>query len=261
MNADGEVNNPTNPKLFAKLARVMAGIERIPKSGRNEHFSYDFATDSDVSDVIRTRLAQEGVCFLVSQVGEPKRSAKSVEVNFAFTFACGETGATWTSYWTGEAQDGQDKGISKAATSALKYFLMKTFMISTGDPTDDPDGDKDATKKAPEKTRKSDDGAKARQQQPTPDTDWAQDDARWNALVKRAMTDLWPGVTLPHARNRVMAALRLAGGWDARHTFTGTPREAWALVAAYVPAGEDAAPPATSQDPLFDAADYRSESD
>ena len=41
--------------------------------------------------------------------------------------------------WTGESLDTQDKGITKAATSAEKYFLMKTFVISTGDAKDDPD--------------------------------------------------------------------------------------------------------------------------
>jgi|GEM_PF-4547377 len=54
-----------------------------------------------------------------------------------YTLACGDTGATITTRWTGEAADSQDKGINKAATAALKYWLLKTFLISTGD--EDPD--------------------------------------------------------------------------------------------------------------------------
>jgi hypothetical protein len=129
---------PGKATLYAKLARVMGKINRIAKSGYNEHFKYPFATDADIADAVRGALAEEKVAFLVNML-EPKREGNKVTVPFEFTFACGDTGATITKTWEGEAIDGQDKGISKAATSAEKYFLMKTFLISSGKPEDDAD--------------------------------------------------------------------------------------------------------------------------
>jgi hypothetical protein len=32
--------------------------------------------------------------------------------------------------WDGEAQDGQDKGLYKAYTSGIKYWALKTFLLS-----------------------------------------------------------------------------------------------------------------------------------
>ena len=142
----------TDPKaqasLFAKLARVMGKLKKLPKTGYNSHFKYKFVTDGDVSDAVRAALASEGVAFFASlQLLE--QEAKKTRAQFIFTFADGETGATWSCNWTGEAIDTQDKGIAKAATSALKYFLLKTFVLSAGDPEDDSDNGKPEPKPKP----------------------------------------------------------------------------------------------------------------
>lgn len=80
---------------------------------------------------------------------------------------------------------------------------------------------------------------------------WVEHDDRWNALVKKAMTDLWPGLTLPHARNRVAKALLLPG-WDARHAYRGDEKTAWALVSAYR-SGDDVQPGAEPESPAQSA--------
>jgi len=121
--------------LFAKLARVMGKLERLPKRGHNDHFGYDFVTIADVADAVRKALAEEGVAFFASMDGLAQENHKTV-ADFTFTFADGQTGATWTCPWKGEAMDTQDKGIAKAATSAEKYFLLKTLILSTGDEED-----------------------------------------------------------------------------------------------------------------------------
>lgn len=135
--------------LPGKIAKIMGEMQRIPKSGHNSVFNYDFPTEGDVSDVVRTALAKYNIAFfasLTSWTKEPTgattksgRLIVSTVCNFEFTFIDGDSGETKTCLWSGEAQDDQDKGISKAATAAEKYFLLKTFMISTGDPKDDSD--------------------------------------------------------------------------------------------------------------------------
>lgn len=147
--------------LYKKLARVMGQLDRLPKTGHNKHFDYKFATDADVSDAIRGKLAEEGIAFYAEMVTsnqepvtrETKYGVKTTIhtiAHFAFTFADADTGATVTTTWSGESMDEQDKGLNKAATAALKYFLLKTFMLSTGDPKDDPDTDADLGEVVPQ---------------------------------------------------------------------------------------------------------------
>ena len=126
--------------LFAKMVKVMARMERIPKRGRNTHFNYDFVTDADVLDEVRKALVEEGVALFVSFDEAIRRDEGGVTVGkFTLTFADVDSGQTHSVNWVGEGQDKQDKGAAKAATSAVKYALLKTFLISTGDEADDPD--------------------------------------------------------------------------------------------------------------------------
>jgi len=125
--------------LYAKMAAVMGRLERIPKRGLNKHFGYAFVTDSDVLDAVRVAMAAEGVCLFMSMTGIQQQDKRTI-VNFQVTFADSGSGEREDVAWVGEAMDTQDKGIAKAATSALKYCLLKTFLISTGD---EPDADSD----------------------------------------------------------------------------------------------------------------------
>ena len=124
--------------LYPKIARIMGRLNRLPKTGRNAHFKYDFVTDADVADAVRKELATENVAFFASMISATQEGKHTV-ATFEFIFACGDTGETQTCMWVGEANDSQDKGLTKAATSAEKYFLLKTFMLSAGDGADDPD--------------------------------------------------------------------------------------------------------------------------
>lgn len=70
---------------------------------------------------------------------------------------------------------------------------------------------------------------------------WPNDDARWIKLVETARTQLWNNLVIKHAQNRVAKALGLPS-WDARHTYTGSDKDAWNACKAYVPS--DQQPPA-----------------
>ena len=130
-------NTEGNTNLYTKMARVMSRLERLPKRGFNPHFKYQFVTEGDVLDAVRDAMSAEGMCLFVSMEGVQQEDKRTV-VNFRFTFADGESGEAQSVLWAGEAIDSQDKGLAKAATSALKYCLLKTFLISTGD---EPDAD------------------------------------------------------------------------------------------------------------------------
>jgi hypothetical protein len=141
---------PVKPSLVRKLAEIMALVHRIPKRGRNDFHGYDYATEADIVEAVRGELAKRNLMILprvtrreaVNIVRTTNKGDKSVMLTFAdMTFAVedGDSGEVREFPWTGCGEDGGDKGIYKAMTGAEKYFLMKLFLIPTGD---DPETDK-----------------------------------------------------------------------------------------------------------------------
>jgi hypothetical protein len=62
-----------------------------------------------------------------------------------FSLIDAESGERHDVAWAGTGDDKSDKGIYKGYTGSLKYFLMKTFLVSQGD---DPEGDESTDRRA-----------------------------------------------------------------------------------------------------------------
>jgi len=132
--------------LYKKLAEVMGEVGRVAKNGKNTFHKYDYVTEADLVDAVRSKLADRNVILIPSVEGVEERTITTdrgkastvTTVRVAFTFCDGDTGATHRAEWAGAGDDSADKGIYKAYTGALKYFLMKSFLIATGD---DPEND------------------------------------------------------------------------------------------------------------------------
>lgn len=143
MNAD--TMTYTRP-LAARMAAVMLAVQRLPKSGSNTQQGYRYVQDEDVLDTLRPLIAAEGLCILpaMERIEQIERSTKSggtqtrTIAHFTFTILTDE-GESRDFNWIAEADDSGDKGTGKAATYALKYWLLKTFLLSTGNLADDPD--------------------------------------------------------------------------------------------------------------------------
>jgi len=116
----------------------MRDVTYLKKTGFNAHFKYYFASDEDVLAAIHAAFVEHGLTFSPAIVDVVQTGDKTL-ARFEMTIADAETGEEVTRPWYGEAQDKQDKGVSKAATSGTKYFLLKTFLIATGDKEEDPD--------------------------------------------------------------------------------------------------------------------------
>ena len=124
--------------ILTKLARVLGEVQRVPKNGRNAFHKYDYTTESDLVDFIRPLLAAEKL-FIVPSIEELIRENGKTIIRMSFTLADGDSGETLgPQSWYGEADDKGDKGLYKAITGGVKYFLFKTFLVSTGD---DPEND------------------------------------------------------------------------------------------------------------------------
>lgn len=129
-------------RLYRKIASVMGTISAIPKSeyrtvtvetSGGGSYSYDFIPEGVLMERIRPALAERGVAVLYSDKIVPnvhEGDDQTVTVEIAVTFADGETGARWTCRATAEGTDKGDKAASKAKTTATRYLLWKTFLVS-----------------------------------------------------------------------------------------------------------------------------------
>jgi hypothetical protein len=128
-------------KLAAKLAEVMAAVDRVPKNGHNTHFNYDYATEADIAAAVRQELAKRHIMILPSVVSHD-RQGDLTTLGMEFLIVDGESGESFSRPWLGSGSDKQDKGAYKAMTGGEKTFLLKMFLIPTGD---DPENESDGT--------------------------------------------------------------------------------------------------------------------
>lgn len=138
--------------LYRKIAAVAAAVSRIPKNGENTFHRYKYATESDITDGLRDLLNTNGLAFLPpsviswerDEIADNPKIGPRTRVQVQFALGCADTGETYTTVLWGEANDNADKGFYKAYTGAVKYYLMKTFLIATGDdPEQDPPSQRD----------------------------------------------------------------------------------------------------------------------
>lgn len=139
--------------IYGKLAQLMGLIPMVQKKGRNDFHGYNFAKESDLVEVVRPLLSVYGIFFhwtIIERrqggviLREGARESRT-EILIRFKFIDGVSGvATEPQELWADGDDPIDKGIYKAMTGAVKYALMKTFLIATGD---DPEADKAADRR------------------------------------------------------------------------------------------------------------------
>ena len=151
-----ETTEPKPKSLAWKLAEVAGEVVKIAKAGFNANQKYAFVKESDVSDAVRPLLAERHIFLWSDEVERTMRplfttqnnaTMWEVTVNVAYQFIDGETGEiTPIQHRYGDGADTGDKALPKAQSMSLKYFLLKTFLLSTG--TDDAEADEKVDKAA-----------------------------------------------------------------------------------------------------------------
>lgn len=123
-----------------RLTEVLSGlyneIESVPKSGYNDFNNYSYVTEPDLVNLIRPKLAEQGIFIypsVVSQEVMPVNDKLLTLVDMEFTISDSETGESFVCHAQGQGYDNMDKGVYKAITGATKYFLYKLFLIAAGD--------------------------------------------------------------------------------------------------------------------------------
>lgn len=129
----------TTPTLRQKLMAVMAGVDRLTKTGYNEAQRYKYLEASAVFEAVRSELVKAGVLTLVDVDSEETIQYTTTKgaVGF-FTHIAGrltfmDDSASLVVGWRGAGSDSGDKGLYKAITSGLKYALYGSFLIPTGE--------------------------------------------------------------------------------------------------------------------------------
>ena len=142
-----------NAKLQQKKAKIREKIRDagvLEKKGTNDFDHYKYFTEAQYKELFTALLTGERLELQVSEkdVAPFEGSAKQPfgwRVTLDFILHDIDTGFSEVSQMSGIGMDKGDKGIYKAYTGALKYYLANTFMVATGD---DPEkADKGADKK------------------------------------------------------------------------------------------------------------------
>ena len=130
--------------LRQKLAEVRRRIGYVQKRGHNERFNYSYVTAADIAGSVGDILAELGVIVIprledisyesAASRGEATRMARVV---MAYTFADVDSGEEVIAKVAGQGLDPGDKAPYKAMTGALKYALLQSFLLATGDDPED----------------------------------------------------------------------------------------------------------------------------
>jgi ERF superfamily protein len=137
---DHEFRPTDQMTLRQKLREVRRHISYIQKRGYNERHDYSYATAADIAGTVGNILAELGVVVIPRlesisyEPNTPGHTAPNVaRVIMAYTFADVNSDDEVTVKVAGEGLDLGDKASYKAMTGALKYALLQSFLIATGD--------------------------------------------------------------------------------------------------------------------------------
>lgn len=138
---------PSELNLYQKLAKITGEIGVVAKDGNNTEQNFKFIEYAAVAGKLRDLFAKYGVVVVPRMPKKQERKVITSKygkegvwtlVPMVFTVVNADKPEDrFTVQWEGEAMDYGDKATNKAATSALKYYLMRQFNIS--EKGEDPD--------------------------------------------------------------------------------------------------------------------------
>ena len=134
--------------LRQKLAEVRRRIGYVQKRGHNERYNYNYVTAADIAGAVGDILAELGVVVIPSLESSRTnrahragpRATRIARVVMAYSFVDVDSGEEITVKVAGEGLDPGDKAPYKAMTGALKYALLQSFLLATGDDPEDERG-------------------------------------------------------------------------------------------------------------------------
>lgn len=139
-------------QLALRLLHIMAAIDAVAKSKRNEAQGYNYVPAAAVAHAVREECVKQGVLLIpsVRRTGRWEFQGRNgvigvATVDMTITAFDVATGATISWDTLGDGMDTGDKGIYKAMTGALKYGLRNAFLIPDEDDPENPKGEPDGS--------------------------------------------------------------------------------------------------------------------
>jgi hypothetical protein len=134
-------------KAVIAVMNEVKGIEKSMTVGNGQN-SYKGVPDKEVKKIIGSAMAKNGLCILpiaikptikIERWEEPGYNKEIKQKQSVFTEVVStyllmhESGESQEICGYGHGVDSQDKGAGKATTYALKYALLYSFLVPTGD--------------------------------------------------------------------------------------------------------------------------------
>ena len=128
--------------LREKFAEVRRRLGYVQKRGHNERHNYSYVTAADLAGSVGDILAELGVVVIpqlqsISTETPRSSSDRIARVVMNYRFVDARSGEELSVRVAGEGADAGDKAPYKAMTGALKYALLQSFLLSTGDDPED----------------------------------------------------------------------------------------------------------------------------
>jgi len=139
--------------LVKKLVEIRSELGPVQKTKRNPHFNYNYVGEAQITAIIGPRFDEHGILFTTSvksmdvHHGQAKEGI-TVAVTTEHKIIDTDSKEEMIIYGAGVGWDSGDKGVYKAITGAVKYALMKMFLV-----TDEQDPEAGEQRAAPEPGR------------------------------------------------------------------------------------------------------------
>jgi len=124
--------------IYQRIHAVMKKVDYVQKEEKKSGIQYRFVSHDAVTAAVRPLLVEEGVVYFPQNLAykqDGNRTEVTLDLHFVNTDNP-EDKLVVPSF--GFGIDNQDKGPGKAVSYAIKYALLKTFGLETGD---DPESD------------------------------------------------------------------------------------------------------------------------
>ena len=133
-------------KAIISVMKDVQGIEKNSTVGSGQN-QYKGVNDKEVKQILRKSMIENGLALVPTGVsaktevsrweetnnyGTKQKQSVFTEVNTNYLLIHAESGETLELAGYGHGVDSQDKGAGKATTYALKYTLLYTFLVPTG---------------------------------------------------------------------------------------------------------------------------------
>jgi hypothetical protein len=137
-----EQPNRQELNLREKFAEVRRRLGYVQKRGHNERYNYNYVTAADLAGSVGDILAELGVVVIpqlqsISTETPRSSSERIARIVMNYRFVDARSGEELTVRVAGEGADAGDKAPYKAMTGALKYALLQSFLLATGDDPED----------------------------------------------------------------------------------------------------------------------------